>query len=526
MTGKQSRAKKIRERGEFDAVHLSRELRPPRVSSSAYAWSIEDIRAARDAQMAGRFRRPARLAESMRTDDALFTAWTTRLAPQKALPIRLQAADETDLAMQIRDEAAALFGPLGVGVTPDVLAGINSTLANHGVAFGCNTHTPRLDGSRVDVEMREWPIEEVEWHATDRAFVTRVEGGVRARMDHGDGRWVVFQSLAVDPWKSGAVLPGGLVWGSRALASRDWSKGSASHGNAKVIGSLPEGVPLTSADGTLTAETEAFLALLRDVASADSPVGIKPAGSDLEYLTNSSQAWQVWERLMAARDRAASMIYNGQDIGKATGGSQRLSLSQLYGVRDDIVEGDLHTIERGLLTGVIEIWAAMNFGDSALAPRRLYLIPDVDEDTRKSAEEARLAARVDRTKAFFDVIEAAKSAGFSMTQEYVDATATSFDVDAPTWPAAPATPPAPIAPPPDAFHVVPLADDSEQLTDDAVAVLAAKMTELGVERCEHGSRNRCRLCGLERVRDFEIGEDGAPSWKIAWKPIGAVVPAQ
>ena len=268
---------------------------------------------------------------------------------------------------------------------------------------------------------------------------------------------------------------------------------------------------------------------------------------------------------------------------QSTGGSQRLSLSQLYGVRDDIVEGDLHTIERGLLTGVVEIWAAMNFGDSALAPRRLYLIPDVDEDTRKSAEEARLAARVDRTKAFFDVIEAAKNAGFPMTQEYVDATASSFDVDPPTLPdatasksptialaptdiakvvrvnearasaglsaltlddgsldpdglltvaafaskieAASATPPAPIAPPPDAFHVAPLAD-SEQLTDDAVAVLAAKMTELGVERCEHGSCNRCRLCGLERVRDFEIGEDGAPSWKIAWKPIGAVVTAQ
>jgi uncharacterized protein len=36
--------------------------------------------------------------------------------------------------------------------------------------------------------------------------------------------------------------------------------------------------------------------------------------------------------------------------------------------------------------------------------------------------------------------------------------------------------------------------------DDAVTELAARMTELGVRRCEHGAGNRCRICGVERVR--------------------------
>lgn len=57
------------------------------------------------------------------------------------------------------------------------------------------------------------------------------------------------------------------------------------------------------------------------------------------------------------------------------------------------------------------------------------------------------------------------------------------------------------------------------LSDDASKELAAKMTSAGLARCEHGSCNRCRLCGIERVRDFEMGADGNAVWKIAWRHI-------
>ncbi len=63
------------------------------------------------------------------------------------------------------------------------------------------------------------------------------------------------------------------------------------------------------------------------------------------------------------------------------------------------------------------------------------------------------------------------------------------------------------------------------VTEDASAALAAKMTEHRVERCEHGSLNRCWLCGVERVRDFELGEDGSTQWGIAWRPIAPRVAA-
>lgn len=57
-------------------------------------------------------------------------------------------------------------------------------------------------------------------------------------------------------------------------------------------------------------------------------------------------------------------------------------------------------------------------------------------------------------------------------------------------------------------------------TDEAAVALAAKMTSHGVERCEHGSCNRCRLCGVERLRDFDADPlGGAPRWRIAWRPL-------
>lgn len=61
--------------------------------------------------------------------------------------------------------------------------------------------------------------------------------------------------------------------------------------------------------------------------------------------------------------------------------------------------------------------------------------------------------------------------------------------------------------------------DDEMGQSDA-ARLAAEMTEHGIERCQHGATNRCRICGIERVRGVVPGEAGQPhSWKLEWKAI-------
>mgnify|MGYP001618654468 FL=1 len=224
---------------------------------------------------------------------------------------------------------------------------------------------------------------------------------------HGDGRWVVFAARELEPWKDCCLLPGALVWARHAFASRDWGKATAAHGNAKVVGQLPEGVAIDSPEGA------AYLDLLLAIASVDAPAGIEPFGAKTQYLTNSSGAWQIFRDLAAATKISASQIYIGQDGSLGTNSTgPGVDLRALLGVTNDIVEGDLHAIERGLLTGVIEPWCALNFGDSTLAPKRIYQIPDADQEQRR---EALSKQRV----AFYDTIARERELGFGVAADRI-----------------------------------------------------------------------------------------------------------
>lgn len=425
MGAMSKRAKKIRSGTEFNLVQLAAEIRAPKVSSGNYAWDLTSIRAARDAQMFGRFRMAARLAEATRTDYAIFASFLNRLAPQRGLPIKLEAANETARALRVRDEAEALFGRRGVGIHPDTLADIDGTLANHGVAFAVNVATPRDDGSRVDFEMKSWPIEFVYWDPVRREYRTQVDGFAEEMICHGDGRWVVFQQDEWEPWKHGAILPVAMLWADHAFGVRDRAKASTAHGNAKVVGTLPTGISLQAADGKLTPEAQAFLELLRAIASADTPVGLKPFGATLDYIVNNSTAWQIFKEIIDSGDKAADRVYLGTPVtAQAAGGD---AVSYLFGVRNDIVEGSLKAIERGIRTGVLEPWTAINFGDSTLCPNRCYLMPDPDEDARRKS-------LAERTNAFYAAVKAAKDNNFVVDQPYVTALASDFGIAAPALP--------------------------------------------------------------------------------------------
>ena len=460
--GAAKRARKIRGAEEFDVARLRGSLQSPRTgSTSIYSWTVEDIMTARDLQSRGLFLLPARLAETMKTDDALAVAWENRLAPQRCIGVKLVPAGK-GRAVSIAQEAEALFGQEGVGIHPDSISDIHSCLVDHGVAFGVNVATPRADGSRVDLELKSWPIEFVRWDPYYRVFKTRVDpttvqpneivdptlgvaaygvvGGAEVPIVHGDGRWVIFKKHETYPWRAeAAILPAAIVWARHAFATQDWAKGSSAHGNAKIVGEMPPGMPL-QADGKLTPEAAAFLALLRDMQDGSSLVGIMPAGAKVDFVTNNSTAWQVWNELCLNAEKAAARIYLGTDgVLGAAGGAPGVDISMLFGVATTKVEGDLKAIERGLLTGVLEPWCALNFGDSALTPRRKYLLPDADEKAQVEAEKAEKAARAEARKSFFVDIKSAKENGFVVDQAYADKVAEVYGLDE-----------APMLPPPQA----------------------------------------------------------------------------
>lgn len=438
MPAPSRRARKVRNASEFNVASIRSALNVPESAGSVYAWSLAEIYDARDLQMRGDFATPARLAAVMRTDDAIAVARANRLAPQRCIKVQIVAAKGAR-ARPIAAEAEAHYGQDGVAVSPGTLADIEGCLVDHGVAFAVNVATVRDDGTRTDFAVHYWPIEHVRWDAADRCYYTRVEQDSadmrtswrsdEVQIVHGDGRWIVFSTHDDEPFKQeAALLPAALVWARHAFAIRDWAKSSVAHGSAKVIGEMPEGVPLQKEGGGDSDEAAAFATLLRAIASSDQPVGIRPAGSKTDFLTNTSTAWQIFAELVGNAEKAAARIYLGTDgtLG-AQGGAPGIDVQALFGVALTKVQGDLAAIERGLMTGSIEVWTAVNFGDSALAPSRRYMLPDSDADAARASD-------AERRRTFQSAIKEARDNGFVVDQAYVDTLADVHGIDPPQLP--------------------------------------------------------------------------------------------
>jgi uncharacterized protein DUF935 len=412
MSRKSKGVEKTRLKDEFDLARLQASISPPIRTTGAFAWDLDAIRSARSSLQAGYFGPAVRLLRSVKTDAAIYTAFLNRLAPIGGLPCSLEVANDTTRAKRIRDEGEPTFGRKGAAVSAATLKDINENLAALGVAIAYTVVTPRADGSRWDIEVRAWPMEFVRWDATRKVYTTWTEDRGIVDIVHGDGTWIVFRQHEIEPWSWGALVALALIWADRAYGIRDRSKAGTSHGNAKIVGELPEGVALLDGDGALTAEAAAFLELLKGM-HGELPAGIRPAKSKTEMLVNTSQAWQIFNEIIKGNDVDASRVLLGSDVATKTEGGDYKKSSFLWGVRNDIVEDDLGAIATGIKEGAIDVWAAINFGDSQNAPERVWLFPDPDEAARREQFAAGMAFVVRDVKALRDT-------GFDVTQETVD----------------------------------------------------------------------------------------------------------
>jgi hypothetical protein len=426
---------------EFSASKLRVPPVPPAIPSAAFGWPLEEIRSARADQIDGHFRRPVQLAVAMRTHGDLYTAYRVRTAPLAALGVEIVPAGQSSMrgasakAQRVAARAEVLFGEpgpnRGVGLSQATVKTIVGDLANHGIAIGFNAWTDRPDGSGHDLVHKAWPLEFVHYDSTDDQLYTQVDpmmtaderlaldsdpqssrsklrprpfDSYRIPIVHGDGRWTVYRLAGVQPWRTeAALLAAAITWASAAFADRDWNRGSTSHGNTKVLGQLPENrdlqQPVLDDDGKPTGEmrlsdqAEAMMGLLEDFAGLEQPFGLAEAGAKISLLTNTSQMWQVWKELGNRAQQLAALIYTGTTayLGVQVEGPG-VNVEQLMDVGMPIVQGDKAAVELGFHEGVMVPFTARNYGDSSLAPQRLYQLPDVDaqqnRDNAAKNEEA------------------------------------------------------------------------------------------------------------------------------------------
>lgn len=418
-----------------DAKPTRAAVTPPRRQQGPYAWDLERIRAARDEQLRGVFQLPVRLAEAMRTDDALFTAYQARVATQSAIVLDWIAADTP------AGESATAQARVLVRAPQHVRESLLGTMANHGIAVGYVQHETLDGGAAVACTLTEWPLEHVRYNANDNTLETAVQDGIsRVQIRHGDGHWVVFRKFGIAPWtQDAAILPCAMLWAAHSQGISDWAGASNSHGQPKVVGTLPEGVPLGSddEDGAMSSEAASYLATLTDLVCGDAGAGVVPAGSETVMLYNGSTAWQVFNELITNRESAAARVYLGTDaILGSRGGAPGVDVAALFGIATTRIQGDLEALERGFREGLIEPWCVMHGVSLADAPKLIYALPDIDADKRAEQE----AAAIDRLGLS---VAAMKGAGLQVTQATIDALAQTLGVSVPTQLAPVVTAPAP-----------------------------------------------------------------------------------
>ncbi len=408
----------------------------PRRTQGGYTWDIQRVRAARDDQMRGQFCLPVRMAEAMRCDDALFVAYTARVATQSAISLGWSPADSDHGRMWGARAANSIHLP------QHVRESILGTMANHGVAIGyVDQRVEDTDaGPTVVMTLEEWPLEFVRFDASNNILTTRTVDEPTVEIVHGDGRWVIFQKFSATPWtQDAALLPAAFLWLAHGEGLQSWAGASAAHGRPSIIGELPEGVGLTAADGGLTVEAAAFLQMLSAVISGDDGAGVRPAGSKVDYLSNGSNAWQVFRELIANRESAAARIYLGTDaILGSRGGAPGVDVAALFGIATTRIQGDLEALERGFREGLVEPWFGIHGASLLWAPHVHYELPDIDADKRAEQE----AAAIERMAAS---VKGLRESGLTVDQPVVNELARVLGVSVPCS-LAPAPAPAPAAP--------------------------------------------------------------------------------
>lgn len=379
--------------------------------SGVGSWTIESILATRQAQMRGHLARPAALAVSLKSDAAIYSALLNLLAPHRGLPRAVHGPESAN--QTIRAEAEMTFARDTTALCPAALADAFEALALHGLGVMTIDWKTREDGTRCDPVVSAWPAECIDFEEHTNRLVALTDEG-RVPIVHGDGKWIVVHEHEQRPWTWGALVPLSLLYADRQFGVRDRSRSAESHGDDKWIGTLPEGVPISSPMGQGMLDE---LVKLYDARR----VMIKPFGSEVERVEAMAQNWQIFKELIESCDRDAQKILLGQDGTMSNAGGNYIKSWGLFGVRNDIVEAQLSAMSRALTTGLLRPWSMINFGRWDRLEYR-WLIPDADDDARREAIAKRYTD-------FFAIVKEMRESGCVVDQSTFDRLGTSLGLE-------------------------------------------------------------------------------------------------
>jgi hypothetical protein len=391
---------------------------------------------------------------------------------------------------------------------------------------------PVLDADPLKLEVEVWSPEHFDYRAHESQWYVRTVESYGPVTDGVEG-WRLFTPFGKhEPWQWGLWMVLAVPALLKHYALDDRARNSEV--GALLVGELADAQP---------EEREDFLAQLQELAKETRIV--LPEGGKLSMLDRATTGQaSVQKETIDWADNEIVFALLGQSVtsegaaGFSSGGPQMVVLNAILRAQEKAYSQFAGV---KLLSPWLELMHPLPLDAyTYLNPnfnRIVYPHWPVEIDTEQQSEATKFDARM---QAFLKAIEGVKKVGLELTQSVVDMLARRYDVPSFKLPtlAAPAGELPPGAPGPAALPAQASAIDD--LTDEDAQRIAEQMTAgingKPVPRCEHGSLNRCRLCGVERTRSFApvlnatgqptYDDDGHPvvQWQIAWRPIQKPAP--
>lgn len=463
---------------EGDAEQTRKER--PMQARTQTRWYQGDVESAIILADQGDLSSAARLARSLRRDGLLGGVLATRTGGLTRLPKQFRGSERVCEMMSDGSECR-LFNRI---FSPKELA----LLAGDGILLGVGVgeliplpDRPEPVFVRLDPEFLRYRWSE------DRWYYQSIAGELP--ITPGDGRWILHTPGGLQqPWSNG-------LWASlgRSFVAKDHAFQYRENYSGKLAN--PARVAVSPAGATDEQKLSFFQ---RVMAWGVNTVFGLPPGWDVKLLESNGVGFKVFQETINTADREFMVALAGQVV-TVDGGVGFANADIHASIRSDLIQDDGDGLAATINDQALPFVTNLLFGGDAYASVGWDTKPPADLNAEATAMSAAAKAIGDANTALlaygFRIDAREIATRFKMPVEIIDGGVADETANA-------------------------VLEQGAPPSDEAAEQLAAKMTEHGVARCEHGSCNRCRLCGVERVRDFTPGANGADhSWSVAWRPI-------
>jgi hypothetical protein len=440
---------------------------------SVTRWHLGDLEGVILAADNGQLRGVGQLWRAMRRDGQVAGVLATRTQGLVQLPMRF--IGEESAVQACAEDFAQVFPPSELALLAADGLGPGVGVAEFVQQEGCLPVLRRLDP------------EFLSYRWTENAWFYQSRYGLE-RINPGDGRWVLHcPGGAVAPWTHGlwASLARSFIAKEHAFFFRE--NYSSKLANAARVATSPAGA----------SENQKTNWFARIAAWGVNTVFDTPPGYDVKLLESNGRGYEVFQETIKTANEEIVITIAGQSV--TTDGGAGFSNSAIHAaIRGDLIQADANALAATLNAQCLPVWAQERFGSPNAAPIIEWDVTGAADLTKEAAAMAQAATAIAQWN---QILQAGG--------QKVDTSNTARRYGVPLTDVAPAVMPGADA-----------SDDADAEPEpDAAEALAQKMTEHAITRCEHGSSNRCRLCGVERVRDFSLNDHGDHEWDVAWRAI-------